>query len=299
MKQCMLRIYYGMIVMVVLSVSANFSGLLAQDNLMVFVSISPQQYFVEQIGGDRVNVQVMVQPGASPHNYEPKPKQMADLSLAAVYFAIGVTYEDVWLKKIAAANPKMQVVYTQKDIEKIHLDAHSHGTDKGHKHHDHGILDPHIWLAPPLVKIQAGAILEALQELDPSYRDFYQTNYHEFMARIDELDADLKQLFAGKQGLRFMVFHPAWGYFARAYGLEQIPIEIEGKDPKPSHLKELIEHARKKGVRVIFVQPQFSARSAELIAKEIGGEVVLADPLSQAWLANLREVAEKFQAALK
>jgi zinc transport system substrate-binding protein len=113
------------------------------------------------------------------------------------------------------------------------------------------------------------------------------------------LDADLKKIFAGKRGLQFMVFHPAWGYFANAYGLKQVPIEIKGKNPKPAQLKDLIEHDRKNGVRVVFVQPQFSTKSAELVAREIGDQVAFADPLAEDWIANMREIAGTFHEALK
>lgn len=263
----------------------------------VFVSILPQKYFVKQIGKDRVDVRVMVQPGASPATYEPKSKQLVELSKTDIYFSIGVPFEKVWLKKIAAANPRMKVVHTDHGIEKIPMAAHVHHDQE--KHHNHGILDPHIWLSPPLVKMQAHTILSALQQVDPSHGTVYQTNYREFVSRIHELDGQLKTLFAEKQGLRFLVFHPAWGYFARAYGIEQVPIEIEGKEPKPAQLKELIEYARENRITVIFVQPQFSAKSADLIAKEIGGQVAFADPLAEEWMANLCEVANKFKAALK
>jgi zinc transport system substrate-binding protein len=263
----------------------------------VFVSILPQKYFVKQIGKDRVDVRVMVQPGASPATYEPKPKQLVELSKTDIYFSIGVPFEKVWLKKITAANPRMKVVHTDHGIEKIPMAADVHHDQE--KHHNHGIPDPHIWLSPPLVKIQAHTILSALQQVDPSHGTVYQTNYREFVSRIHELDGQLKTLFAEKQGLRFLVFHPAWDYFARAYGIEQVPIEIEGKEPKPAQLKELIEYARENRITVIFVQPQFSAKSADLIAKEIGGQVAFADPLAEDWMANLREVADKFEAALK
>ena len=291
----------------------------AEEPTRVFVSIEPQRYFVESIGGSLVQVSVMVQPGASPATYEPKPRQMADLSKARIYFAIGVPFENTWLKKIAAANPQMWVVHTDQGIEKIPMAAYQHhdereehhGKGEDHKkgelegytgqewHHEHGILDPHIWLSPPLVKIQARTILNAFQQMDPSRRNAYEANYHQFVSRIDALDKELKKTFAGKQGLQFMVFHPSWGYFAQAYGLRQVPIEVEGKDPKPGQLKGLIEHAREKGIRVVFAQPQFSTKSATLVAREIGGQVVFADPLARDWVANLREVAEKFKAALR
>jgi zinc transport system substrate-binding protein len=287
----------------------------ATDSIPVFVSIIPQVYFVQQIGKNRVDVQAMVQPGANPATYEPKPRQMAVLSSARAYFAIGVAFEKTWLPKIAAANPRMEIVHTDQGIDKIPMSAHHHevqesgprekaaldekGAAHGSDNDFHDALDPHIWLSPPLVKKQAQNILIGLQEFDPSRAAFYQANYRAFISRIDELDAELKDTFAGRRGLQFMVFHPAWGYFAKAYGLVQVPVEIEGKSPKPAQLKALIEHARKKGIGVVFAQPQFSAKSAGIIAREIGGQVVFADPLAKDWMVNLTVVAGKFKNALK
>jgi zinc transport system substrate-binding protein len=147
--------------------------------------------------------------------------------------------------------------------------------------------------------IQARTILHALQAIDPTRRSVYEANYNAFVSDLERLDAELKQLFASRQGLRFMVFHPSWGYFAHSYGLQQIAIEMEGKQAKPAQLKTLIEMARASDIKVIFVQPQFSAKSAQLIAREIDGQVAFVDPLAQDWSANLREVANKFKAALK
>jgi zinc transport system substrate-binding protein len=212
------------------------------------------------------------------------------------------------MKKIAAANPQMRIVKTDEGIAKIAMGGHSHehqqgpnearAKDKQHRHGE-GTPDPHVWLSPPLVKVQAGHIKDALVAVDSANRTRYEENYTAFLREIDALDAEFKSLFAGSQGTRFMVFHPSWGYFAKAYGLEQIPIEIEGKDPKPAQLKELIHHAREHGIKVIFVQPQFSAKSAEMVSREIGGQVVAADPLAGNWAENLREVGRKFKAALR
>ena len=303
--------------------------------LKVFVSIIPQKYFVQQIGKDHVNVQVMVQPGANPATYEPKPRQMAAISKTDLYFSIGVPFENTWLKKISAANPRMKVIHTDHGIKKIAMVAHhhdeeekDHGEDHGHgshkehgdhhahesshghgdhhdgagheeDHHDHSGPDPHIWLSPKLVKIQAETMLKALQAADPANKKAYEANFNAFIVKIDTLDQELKQIFAGKKGFQFMVFHPAWGYLADAYGLKQVPIEVEGKDPKPAQLKKLIKHARKEGIRVVFVQPQFSTKSAQTIASEIGGQVAFANPLAEDWMANLRMIAEKFRDALK
>jgi zinc transport system substrate-binding protein len=205
-----------------------------------------------------------------------------------------------------AANPAMTLVRTDAGIQKIPMATHHHGEEAHHEgeenhgesSHD-GILDPHIWLSPPLVRQQAGTILSALTAADPGRSEDYDANYRRFVAAIDDLDRDLKTLFSGKKGLPFMVFHPAWGYFAQAYGLTQVPIEIEGKDPKPAQLQAMIENARAQGIRVVFVQPQFSVKRAELVAREIGGQVAFADPLAPDWLTNLRAVAGKFKAALQ
>ena len=270
--------------------------------LAVFVSIPPQKYFVQQIGKQQLEIQVMVQPGASPATYEPKPRQMAAISRTQIYFAIGVPFEKTWLKKIAAANPDMQVVPTDHGIQKIPMATnHPKPEDRQGKDHQdhHGELDPHIWLSPTLVMAQARTILNALVEIDPDHRAVYEANTKVFVSQLAALDADLKNTFAGQQGFQFMVFHPSWGYFARSYGLQQVPVEIEGKDPKPAQLKALIEYAQKKHINIIFVQPQFSSRSAELVAKEIDGQVIFADPLASDWSGNLREVAQKFKAALR
>ena len=288
----------------------------ANKRMVVFVSIAPQKYFVQQIGRELVDVQLMVPPGADPHAYEPKPLQMVAISRAKLYLAVGGAFENAWLKRISAANPQMKVVYTDDGIAKLPMAAHhdeiqaqAHNQDRTPpagssdtqeiRRHAQSGLDPHIWLSPPLVKIQARTITNALQGLDPAHRSVYEANYGQFAASIDALDRQLKHLFAGKQGMQFMVFHPAWGYFAHAYGLQQLPIEFEGKAPKPAQLREVIEHARAKGIKVIFVQPQFSVKSAKLVAREIGGQVVFADPLAEDWLANMRRIAERFEAALK
>lgn len=268
----------------------------SNDRLSVFVSIVPQRFFVRQIGKELVDVHAMVPPGADPHTYEPKPRQMVSLATAKLFFAIGIEFEAARLKKILSTNPQIKVVHTDEGIQKISM---TEGDHHGEDQHDHSGFDPHIWLSPPLVMMQARTILNALGEADPVNRSYYEANFKAFMAELVDLDADLKKIFADRQGLRFMVFHPSWGYFARSYGLVQVPIEIEGKSPKPAQLAGLIENARENNIKIIFVQPQFSSKSAELIAREIGGEVAFVDALAEDWSENLREVADKFEAALK
>ena len=304
MKHSMKSIIYA------LTIIYLFTGpALAVDPLSVFVSISPQRYFVQQIGRDLVDVQVLVEPGADPHTYEPKPRQMAALSKAALYFAVGIEFETARLDKLAAINPRLRVVHTDHGIMKLpmaHLGHHeesgTHTDDHGGAgtlDHDHEGRDPHIWLSPPLVMLQARSILTALQAADPPHRTDYEANYRSFIMDVLELDAHLRETFDGLNGASFMVFHPSWGTFAHTYGLNQVPIEIEGKSPKPAQLRELIEHARSERIKVVFVQPQFSSKSADQVAKAIGGRVAVVDPMAEDWAANLRRAAEEFKHALK
>jgi zinc transport system substrate-binding protein len=266
----------------------------------VFVSILPQKYFVEKISGALVDVSVMVQPGASPATYEPKPRQMVALANTKIYFAIGVPFEATWLERIAATNPGMRIVHTEAGIEKMAMKSHRHHEDAEPRHNQYGIKDPHVWLSPPLARQQARNIFDALVAFDPIHRPSYETNYDKFIMELVDLDLELKRVFQkNEEHLAFIVFHPSWGYFARAYGLEQVPIEVEGKKPRPAELRDLILYAKERGIKVIFVQPQFSSQAAKTIAHAIGGQIAFVDPLAFDWTTNLREVAAKFRDALK
>lgn len=273
----------------------------AENTLNVIASILPQKYFIQKIGGDRVNVSVMVLPGANPATYEPKPRQMVNLSKAQIYFAIGVPFEDNWLSKFSKTNPGMMIVATQSGITKMPMKAGGHHHDETQHGHEEPITntkDPHIWLSPPLVMVQAGNILDGLVKADPEGQNKYQANYRAFLRELKVLDEAIRKgLQTTGQNHRFMVYHPSWGYFAHTYGLEQVPIELEGKQPSPRKLLELIQEARKDGIKVIFVQPQFSEKSAETIAHAIGGKVVVADPLAEDWKNNLLHVSAKFKSA--
>jgi zinc transport system substrate-binding protein len=273
----------------------------AENGLNVVASILPQKYFIEKIGGDRVSVSVMVLPGANPATYEPKPRQMVNLSKTRIYFAIGVPFEDNWLPKFSRTNAKMMVVATQSGIKKLPMKPGGHHHDETQNGHENPVTatkDPHIWLSPPLVMVQARNILDGLVKADPKGKKNYEANYKAFLRELKDLDEEIrKELQTTGQNHKFMVYHPSWGYFARTYGLEQIPIELEGKQPSPRKLLELIQDARKDGIKVIFVQPQFSEKSAETIAHAIGGKVVAADPLAEDWKNNLLHVAAKFRSA--
>jgi zinc transport system substrate-binding protein len=276
---------------------------LGQTPMPVAVSIIPQKYFVEKIGGRLVEIEVMVPPGATPEQYEPKPKQMAAVSKSRIYFACGVPFEMAWLPRIAAASPNMLVVHTEGGIEKRQIEAHSHESTAEHSggrdHVEEDTKDPHIWLSPPLVMLQARAVFVALAASDPQNRQSYEANYRNFISELVDLDLSISRLFQGKkETISFMVFHPAWGYFADAYGLKQVPVEVEGKEPRAKDLDSFINRARDLKIKTIFVQPQYSPRSAQTIADAIGGKLVYADDLAPDWAKNLSQVAEQIAAAL-
>ncbi len=260
------------------------------EGLHVTVSILPQRYFVERIGGEYVQVNVMVLPGESPATYEPKPEQLQALSASVAYFSIGVPFEDVWMSKIAAANPDMHIVDTAQGIERLPL-VEGDAQDTAHP-------DPHIWLSPRLVKIQAQTIYQALAELDAPHQAEYRANLNAFLADIDALDADIRATLADSESRSFMVFHPTWGYFARDYDLTQMPIEAGGQEPSAAELSKLISQAHAAHIRVVLAQPEFSTRTAETIAREIDGQVLLVSPLAPDWLDNMYRVAQTFAEAL-
>ena len=290
----------------------------------VTVSIVPQKYFVEKIAGDKINVNVMVKKGFSPANYEPKTSQMKKLADSSIYFAIGVPFENSWLKKFKNANKNILMVDTSLGIEKLEMAEHSHHEDEKHDEHEehhedekhddhekhdehaehdehdehadhdeHESSDPHIWNDPMLVKTQVKNIYEALVKVDSANASFYKENYENFIKELDLLDKKLKTILNPYKNKAFMVFHPSWGYFAKRYSLEQVAIESEGKEPKPKELVELIKDAKEHNIKIVFVAPQFSQKSAKLIANNIEGSVLVIDPLAKNWKENLIKTAEK------
>jgi len=273
-----------------------------QDKVDAVVSILPQAYFVECVGGDRVSVEVLVGSGQSPATYEPTPSQMVALDRADVYFRIGVPFENTLIEKITASLPDLNVVDTREGIRLRPIegeDAREGHEGEGGEHQHHGALDPHIWLDPNLVSIQARTIRDELVRLDPEGAQLCHSNLEGFQADLERVNSKIAQTLAPLKGSDILVFHPAYGYFADAYGLKQVAIETEGKEPGAKHLAEIIDRAKSRGVKVIFVQPEFAPDSAEAIAKEIGGAVVPMDPLAHDYIANLEEMADKVKASLQ
>ena len=270
----------------------------ASDKLDITVSILPQKYFVERIGGNLVNVNVMVGPGEEPHTFEPQPSQMQALSNSQIYFTIGVEFENAWLNKFKDANPNLQFVDCSAGIEKIAISGDEHSADDGETD-THGEMDPHIWLSPANGKIIAQTIATALSDMDSENSAVYQNNLDAFLQDIESLDHEISSSLQSLPSRQFITFHPAWGYFARDYDLEQIAIEVGGSEPSAAELADLIRFAKQQDIHFIFAEPEFSTKSAETIAQEIGGEVILVSPLEENWLENMNLIASHLKQVLQ
>jgi len=270
------------------------SGCISQKEssgqINVATTIAPLGEFVRAVGGDRVAVAVLVPPGAEPHTYEPAPSQMREVAEADLYVENGVGLES-WMASILKVNPRMLVVDTSKGVDLIGRDADTSGSTIA--------SDPHIWLSPRDAMIQVQNICDALIEVDPAGRDYYINNTEDYIAKLKALDAELNSTFAQTKNKKFVVLHPAWIYFARDYGLDQISIEEEMKEPGPRYLAEVVDLAKANNITTVFVEPQYNPKMGEVIAKEINGRVVSIDDLAPNYIDNLLSVGEKIAVSLR
>jgi zinc transport system substrate-binding protein len=255
-----------------------------QKIVTVFVSILPEVDFVQRIGGNRIRVLPLVLPGQSPATYAPTPKQMATLARADLYFRIGVPFENALIPKLKHTRADLTIIDLRNGIELL-------GTQTGS-------LDPHIWLAPALVSKMAESIRDALIILDPTGADIYRDNCKQFQIELDQLDQQLRHILQPLSGHTIYVFHPAYAYFCRAYNLIQKPIAPGGKIPGARHLARLIEQAQKDQVQFIFIQPQFSQKTALALAKTIGATLIPLDPLAEDYMANMINMSQSIAASL-
>jgi zinc transport system substrate-binding protein len=271
----------------------------------VFVSIPPQKWLSDQIGGTLVTTHVLVNKGQDPHTYEPTPKQITALSQAKLYFTLDLEFEEQIIPKLEQTVPSLHIIDTADSIPKIAMTEHEHD-EHGHndhvktkeEHHHHEDFDPHVWLSPLNLKIMAADMAKALSTADPANRSTYEKNLLEVNRTLDQLHQQITQELAPFQGASFYVFHPAFGYFAHTYHLQQKAIETGGKSPSPRQLSSLITEAKTNKARVIFVQPQFDPKSASAVANAINGEVVPLDPLAEDVITNLKTMTKKIKMAL-
>ena len=280
------------VLVMVLAASAISCGQAKQssDKIGVAVTILPQAEFAESIGGDRINVTVMVPPGADPHTTELTPSKMTEVAEAKMYAKVGsgIEFELSYMDKIEAVNKNMLVVDCSKGIELVtSVDPNEPG------------IDPHIWVSPLNAKIMVQNICDGLVQVDPANKDYYEQNGDAYLQKLDALDQEIRSSLANIKNRAFIVLHPAWGYFARDYDLEQIPIEIGGKEPSAQDITRIIDEAKQRNIKIIFASPQFNPQMAEVIANEIGGKVVLIDPLAKDYIDNLRMVLDEMVQAME
>ncbi len=267
--------------------------------LRVAVSVPPQAYFVERIGGQRVEITTMIPPGYSHVDYPLTPRQVVALSRARLYVAVGhpaFEFERARVWPLLSELPRLEVVDMSRGMTLIEGEGEGMGEDEHGHGHEGG--DPHVWVAPDTVAVAARNIAAALEQADPGHAAEYRANLRRFEAEIADLDRQIRAQLGPRRGEAFMVFHPTWGYFAHEYGLRQVAIEAEGKEPSAQRLIQLIEEAKEHRVKVIFVQAGFPRKSAQVIADAVGGRVVVADPQEHDWLGNLRRVTRELSEAI-
>lgn len=266
----------------------------AGEKIGVAVTIAPLAEFAEQVGGDLVSVTIMVPQGGSPHTYEPTPGQFRELSHAKLYAKVGsgIEFEMTWLDKILSVNKHLAVCDTSLGIMSTGMVHHQHPKEKGGDQR-HPASDPHIWTSLSNAAIMTGNIRDSLIALDPANAEGYRRNADAYIARLRELKNRAERELQNVRQRKFMVFHPAFGYFAKEFNLIQIPVESGGKEPGARSLARLINQAKAEKITVIFAEPQFNVKSARIIARAIGGEVVLIDPLARNYLQNMENVIQK------
>ncbi|MDD4126953.1 MAG: zinc ABC transporter substrate-binding protein [Methanomicrobium sp.] len=254
------------------------------STLKVAVSILPEKEFAEAVGGEKISVSVLIPPGASPHTYELTSGQLRELSQTDIYAVtgFGIEFELAWMNKIAGVNPDMKIINLSEGVDLISSEDEESGTD------------PHIWLSLKNVKIMSENLCEGLVNQSPEDEQYFRENLNEYELKLDSLDNTIKKELSEREDETILVYHPAWQYFASDYSLNLISVENEGKDPSPAELAEIIDTAKIKGIKVVFASPEYSTKSAEVIANAINGNVVLIDPLSENYLLNMEYVAKAF-----
>jgi zinc transport system substrate-binding protein len=257
------------------------------DKPIITVTLEPLRYFAEAIAGEHYDVVSMVPKGSSPESYDPTPQQLVALSRSQAYLRIGyIGFEQAWMKKLEANAPDMKVFDTSRGVDLIRGEGHWHGD-----HFHEGGVEPHIWNSTRNAITIAENIYAALCELDATHQEEYKHRLDSLKETIQRTDTDVRTLLENADRT-FLIYHPALSYFARDYGLKQISIEEGGKEPSPAYLKHLIELCRQEKARVIFVQQEFDQRNAQLIANELGIEIVSINPLSYDWAEEMVRIGK-------
>lgn len=265
-----------------------------QESRIVSVSILPQKYFVEQIAGDYLGVNVMIPPGMSPETSDLSTGQLKKLYDSDICFTIGyLPFETTHLYPVLRDRKDIRLVNHSEGLELVGgTCGHTH---EGDAHEHEGSVDPHIWVSPHNARQMATTVFKVLSEEYPEQKEQFETNYHRLIAEIDSVHTLATQIISGKQHKSFLIYHPALTYFAQDYGMEQISIEDEGKEPHPAHLKKIIDTAKEKDIRIILIQNQFDVNNAQSIAGATGASVIPIDPLNENWTEEMNKLIGIFE----
>ena len=286
----MKQVFLFLFIITILSACESGKTLDKNDINVITVSILPEKTFVEKIAGDNFKINVLIPPGTSPEAGNLLPSQLKDITHSGIWFQIGhIGFEYSWKDKIQQANPKMKVVDLSEGLNLIKgVDLHNA------KHNNENGIDPHIWLSPRLVKQMAKKIFDELARLKPEKSSEFEGNYLKFVKEIDELDIELTNKLREYKGRKIIVFHPSLSYFARDYGLEQLALEEDGKEPAPQHMVKIVDMAKAENIKVIYIQSEFDRENARVFAEEVNGKIIQISPLEPAWADNLRHIANIF-----
>lgn len=263
-------------------------GNTAQNNtgkIGVVVSIAPEVEFVKAVGGDKVDVTLMVPPTADVHTYEPLPNQLSKVAGAQMYVMVGsgVEFENNYLDKIKSTNPSMLMINASQGIQLIPSSEEGEG----------GTMDPHVWTSPRNAEIMVENIYQGLVEVDPDNRDYYQKNRDEYLAKLNELDSKTTELLKDKTK-PILIFHPAFGYYARDYNLTMMGVMVNDEEPSPQRIALMVDTALENNITVIYLQPQYDSKHMDSIAAQIGGQVLFVSDLDENYLENMHDVAVAF-----
>ena len=274
-------------IFIIFCLSACKPSAQSEQKPTITVTLEPLRYFTEAIAGDQYQVVSMVPKGSSPETYDPTPQQLVALNKSQAYFRIGhIGFEQTWMDRLASNSPQLKFYDTSEGIDLIRTSGHQHGD-----HYHAGGVEPHVWNSANNAIILAENIYKALCELDASHQSYYKERLDSLKQTIQQTDQTIRKLLQ-KADRTFLIYHPAMSYFARDYGLKQVSIEEEGKEPSPAQLKTLIETCRKENIHVIFVQQEFDIRNARLIADELGVTIIPINPLSYDWPTEMINVAK-------
>lgn len=277
----------------VLSLISCSTEIKKPDKPVIAVSILPQKYLVSSIADTLVEVVVMVPPGASPATWEAKPAQMKMLSYADAYFRIGhIGFEKAWMEKITDLNENMRIFDLSADLELLTVNYK-------HDDHNHTGTDPHTWMSPARMEQMARKVYGDLSVLYPEHKDQFRNNYKVLLHEIKLVARYASKQLSDHGGKAFLIFHPSLSYLADDYNLVQISIEYEGKEPSPAHMKDIIDRARSRGIRTIFVQQEFDQRNAGIIAEELAGSIIRLNPLSEDWANEIRSITSTLNKTLR